>query len=255
MGKLGIKAQKGLVEAYFRGQRRLLFLDYDGTLTPFAEKPRGARPDDELLSLLEALCRSQKNEVVIVSGRDRNTLDAWLGELGLGLVAEHGAWVRDKEGEWEVMEHLRTDWKEQIRPILDLYVERTPGSHVEEKEFSLVWHYREADPEEASVKALELKNVLSQVLTSPEVGVLEGSKIVEVKNMGINKGHAAWRWLGGDVWDFVLAMGDDLTDEDLFSALPKSGYSIKVGPSDSRARFRLASVEEARALLKELVSF
>jgi trehalose 6-phosphate synthase/phosphatase len=203
-----------LVNTYFRSLRRLLLLDYDGTLVPFASRPEGAEPDEELISLLEALCGSEANQVVVISGRDRKTLDGWLGQLTLGLVAEHGAWVREKGGEWQVVEHLRTEWKQEVRPTLELYVEKTPGSHIEEKEFSLVWHFREAD-----------------------------------------KGHAAWRWLSRGVWDFVLAMGDDLTDEDLFSALPASAYSVKVGSSASRASFRVSSVEKARAFLKELVSF
>jgi trehalose 6-phosphate synthase/phosphatase len=254
MSKLDIPEKTGLVDTYFGSERRLLLLDYDGTLVPFAPRPQGAKPDEELISLLEALCRSEGNEVVVISGRDKNTLDRWLGQLSIGLVAEHGAWVRERDGEWEVLEHLRTDWKDDVRPTLELYVEKTPGSHIEEKEFSLVWHFREADPETAPLRALELKNVLSQLMTAPDVGILEGSQIVEIKNLGINKGHAAWRWLAGGVWDFVLAMGDDLTDEDLFSAMPKSGYSIKVGSSASKARFRLSSVDEARALLNELVS-
>ncbi|KPJ59302.1 MAG: hypothetical protein AMJ46_11705 [Latescibacteria bacterium DG_63] len=244
-----------LVDTYFGSKRRLLLLDYDGTLVPFAARPEGAKPDEELLTLLEALCRSEGNEVVVISGRDRDTLDSWLGQLSLGLVAEHGAWVRERDDQWEVVEHLRTDWKDEVRPVLELYVEKTPGSHIEEKDFSLVWHFREAvDHERASLQALELKRVLSLSMRAPDVGILEGSSILEIKNLNINKGRAASRWLSGDVWHFVLAMGDDLTDEELFSALPDSAYSIKIGPSASRARFRLHSVEEARALLKELVS-
>ncbi len=254
MSRLHTHEKTELVERYFGSERRLLLLDYDGTLVPFAPRPQGAKPDEELLSLLEALSRSEENEVVVISGRDRNTLDGWLGQLNLGLVAEHGAWIRETGGEWEVLEHLRTDWKDDVRPILELYVEKTPGSHIEEKEFSLVWHFREADPREAPLRALELKNVLSQLMTAPDVGILGGNNILEIKNLSINKGHAAWRWLSGGVWDFVLAMGDDFTDEDLFSALPKSGFSIKVGTSTSKARFRVQSVDEARALLKELVS-
>jgi trehalose 6-phosphate synthase/phosphatase len=244
-----------LVNTYFRSLRRLLLLDYDGTLVPFASRPEGAEPDEELISLLEALCGSEANQVVVISGRDRKTLDGWLGQLTLGLVAEHGAWVREKGGEWQVVEHLRTEWKQEVRPTLELYVEKTPGSHIEEKEFSLVWHFREADPEVASSRAAELKAVLSQLVAESEVGVMEGNNILEIKNLGINKGHAAWRWLSRGVWDFVLAMGDDLTDEDLFSALPASAYSVKVGSSASRASFRVSSVEKARAFLKELVSF
>lgn len=245
--------QKKLIRSYFDSDNNIILLDYDGTLVPFAEKPQKAKPDDELLSILNKLSKNPKNEVVIVSGRDRDTLDRWFGNRNLGLIAEHGVWIKDKGKSWETIEPLRDDWKEQISPFLEWYEDRTPGSFIEEKDFSLVWHYRKTDPKLASLRARELKDALLQLTANLNLGVLEGSKIIEIKSIGINKGRAALHWLSKGSWGFVLAIGDDWTDEDLFAVLPESAYSIKVGLSPSKAKFNLNSVWEVRSLIKGLV--
>ena len=99
-------------------------------------------------------------------------------------------------------------------------MDRTPGSLIEEKDYSLVWHYRKSEPELASNRARELKEALLQFTTNLGLGVLEGNKVIEVKNAGINKGHAALKWVANEYFDFILAAGDDRTDEDIFHVLP-----------------------------------
>ena len=205
------------------------------------------------MEVLKVLSQHPNNEVMVISGRDKAILDQWLGNLELGLVAEHGVWIKEKGGSWEMIEPLRNDWKDQIRPILEVYVDRTPGSFMEEKEFSLVWHYRKADPELASVRARELKEALLYLTANLKLGVMEGSGVIEIKDAGINKGRAAIRWISKRRWGFILAAGDDWTDEDLFAALPKGAYSIKVGLNPSRARFNVSTHREIRSLLRELI--
>jgi len=169
------------------------------------------------------------------------------------LIAEHGAWFKEKGKDWETIEPLQNDWKEEIWPILELYVDRTPGSFIEEKEFSLVWHYRKADPELAQVRARELKDGLLDLTANLDLGVLEGSKAIEIKNAGINKGRVALHWISKGNWDFILAIGDDLTDEDVFEVLPERAYSIKVGFDISKAKFNLDSYIEVRRLLERFL--
>ncbi|HEX15863.1 MAG: bifunctional alpha,alpha-trehalose-phosphate synthase (UDP-forming)/trehalose-phosphatase [Deltaproteobacteria bacterium] len=239
-----------LLEDYRGAKRRLLFLDYDGTLVPFSSRPEMAAPPPELLEVLRKLGVQRGNEVVIISGRDRGTLERWFGSLPVSLVAEHGAWI--KEGEWQAALPLEDSWKEEIRPILEFYTDRTPGSFIEEKDFSLVWHYRRADPELAEIRARELKDELLTLTANLNLGVLEGSKVLEVKDTSINKGRAALRWLE-ESWDFIFAVGDDWTDEDIFAVLPQWAYSIRVGLSPSQARFNILSHTQVRELLEELV--
>jgi trehalose 6-phosphate synthase/phosphatase len=137
-----------------------------------------------------------------------------------------------------------------MKPILNRYKQRTPGALVEEKDFSLVWHYRKADPELAWVRVSELKETLYFLTANLEVEVAEGNKIVEVKNAGINKGQAAMNWISKKKWGFILAVGDDLTDEDLFRELPDDAYSIKVGLAPSRAKLRFKTQSEVLPFLK-----
>ncbi|MGD8501104.1 MAG: bifunctional alpha,alpha-trehalose-phosphate synthase (UDP-forming)/trehalose-phosphatase [Phycisphaerales bacterium] len=242
-----------LAEDCRKSNKRLFLLDYDGTLVGFKGKPAEAGPDDEIIALLQRLSRDPKNTVVIISGRDRTTLEDWLGDIGAALVAEHGGWIRREDRKWQNPVPFDMTWKESIRPILELYADRTPGSTVEEKDFSLVWHYRRADPELACVRGQELRVALVNLTENLDVGVFEGDKILEVKSQGVNKGRAAEHWMAERDWDFILAAGDDYTDEEMFSALPNGAYSIKVGFTASNARFNVDSVKEIRLLLKRLL--
>jgi trehalose 6-phosphate synthase/phosphatase len=228
-------------------------LDYDGTLVPLAQKPAEAVPDKALVELLTALAKEAGNEVVIVSGRVKEQLERWFGRLDLGLVAEHGVWIRERGGEWETIEPLEGHWKAEVRPILEFYVDRTPGSALEEKDFSLAWHYRRVDPELAVVRARELADTLQGLTANFNLGVLWGDKVIEIKSGAVNKGRAALRWISKADWDFIMAIGDDRTDEDVFACLPSFAYSIRVGMNPSRARFNLRSPLAVRSLLEELV--
>ncbi|HYG24260.1 MAG TPA: bifunctional alpha,alpha-trehalose-phosphate synthase (UDP-forming)/trehalose-phosphatase [Verrucomicrobiae bacterium] len=245
------RAQIGLVQQYRATSRRALLLDYDGTLVPFADNPKAARPDAELLDIISALAAEPANEVAIVSGRPRVDLEEWFGSFPISLIAEHGMWLRARGGEWRVLRPVSIDWKERVRPILQLYVDRLPGALLEEKEYSLAWHYRRADPEQASLRAQELMDDLSGYTRNIDVQVLEGNKVIEIRNTGVNKGTAALEWLGNQASDFILGVGDDWTDEDLFRALPPPACSIRVGMAKTSAQFHLASHAAVRRLLKE----
>ena len=234
---------------YRNAERRLLFFDYDGTLREFTKRPDEAVPDSGLLSILEKLTKDPRNEVVIVSGRDRYFLERHFAEAGVGLVAGHGVWIRSKGEEWRLSEPLSDEWKKILLPIMERFSLRTPGASVEEKDYSLAWHYRRAEPDLSVVRVAELKEALLGFINSYQLTVLEGNRVLEVKPSGINKGRGAAFWLAREAWDFILALGDDVTDEDLFAVIPKKGYPVKVGPGSSRAKFFLESPREVRRLL------
>ena len=250
--KLSPAAQDTLKQKYDASNRRLLLLDYDGTLVGFRGRPGQAGPDQEIKDILGALTRDSANLVTIISGRDKDTLDKWLGTIGVQIVAEHGGWLRERSGDWRSFQPISEEWKDTIRPILDLYADRTPGSHVEEKDFSLVWHYRRAEPALADVRTHELRDALVNMTENMDVGVFEGSKILEVRKHGINKGRAAEHLMQQNNWSFLLAAGDDYTDEEMFAVMPEEAYSIKVGSSLSKARFNVDTVQNIRNLLKKL---
>ena len=192
------------------------------------------------------------NEVTIVSGRPRQTLENWFGKLPISLIAEHGVWLRNKDLDWRMLKTMTNDWKQAVRPILQLFVDRLPGALLEEKEFSLAWHYRRADLDQASLRAKELLDDLTGYTRNIDVQVFEGNKVIEVRNSGINKGTAAREWLTGQTPEFILGIGDDWTDEDMFRALPATAFSVRVGVANTAARFFLASHTAVRRLLREL---
>ncbi len=251
---LNKKEENRLCDRYEKAEKRILFLDYDGTLVGFQPKPEMARPDGELLALLQDIAKSEKNRVVIISGRDKNTLEEWLGTLPVDLVASHGLWIKEKKSAlWHQTEMIDNSWKKEIRPLLEMTMDRTPGSLIEEKEFSLAWHYRRCEPELANIRLSELKDALIALTTMGNIGLLEGKKVLEIKDTTVNKGRAAGMLLSDRNYDFILAAGDDMTDEDLFSLLyRKDDYTIKVGKGETQAGHYVKDPEEIRRVLTRL---
>jgi trehalose 6-phosphate synthase/phosphatase len=249
------RLKRELLTGYEQATNRLLLLDYDGTLVSFKKKPEQAKPDEELLTLLKELAADVKNRVVVISGRDRDSLWKWLAGTKVDLVAEHGAWIRDYDfTDWEsTQKGNATDWKANIYPLLEVFAERTPGAFIEEKSSALVWHYRNSEPELGSLRAKELVDNIRVMLNATGLQVLSGNKVIEVKPVDINKGKAAAIWLEKDDWDFILGMGDDWTDEDIFTILPEDAWSVKVGfAAFTKAHYYLESQDAARSLLNSL---
>lgn len=258
MTHLDRETEEELLAQYRSAERCLLLLDYDGTLVGFHGRAESARPDDALLSLLTQLAADEKNCVVVISGRDHVTLERWIGATGVDIVAEHGArFRRHPAEEWSLVEEgVSGNWQDQIRPVMDIYVDRTPGAYLEDKGTALVWHFRRAEPELGSLRAKELMETLESYVANTALHVMQGSKVIEVKQSSVNKGRAAQRWLADEPpYDFVLAIGDDVTDEDLFAALPQSGHSIKVRrAAQSKADYYISNSAEVRRFLARLRS-
>jgi trehalose 6-phosphate synthase/phosphatase len=238
---------------YASARRRLLLLDYDGTLVPLVQRPDLAAPDERTIALLRTLSEHPGNTVVVISGRDKTTLDRWFGHTGANLVAEHGVWIKKRsDPEWRMLSQFSNDWKAHIRPIFELYADRLPGAFVEEKDYVLTWHYRTADPEQGPVVARELADHVTHYTANIDIQVIRGNKVIEARNAGANKGAAVASWLKGSKYDFVLALGDDNTDEDMFSQTPPYAYSIRVGVINTCARFNLRNPTQVIQLLWSL---
>jgi len=131
MKRLSNEARAQLVASYRTSRNRLFLLDYDGTLIGFFDDPESASPDERLIRIVEQLSSDPNNQVVIISGRDRHTLTRWLGQLKVNMIAEHGAFVRHTAGDWMCRSVQSEDWKDAVRPIMELTMDRTPGSLVE----------------------------------------------------------------------------------------------------------------------------
>jgi trehalose 6-phosphate synthase/phosphatase len=238
-----------IVRAYKRARRRLLLLDYDGTLIKFAPTPDAAHPTHKLLALLDKLSREQGNTVVIISGRDRETLEHTFAGLPVSLAAEHGCFLKNHEGTWQNVCDTDQSWKLPIRQAMNAHALTLPGSFVEEKASALVWHYRQAAASAAKKAARKLSRHLAGHIQSNDLRLVPGHKIVEVRKAGTDKGQAAEHWLGRESWDFVLSAGDDTTDEDMFAAMPSTAFTIKIGRGHTIARQRLSNPAALRTLL------
>lgn len=232
----------------------VLLLDYDGTLVDFTPTPELAAPDAALRGLLQRLAARPDTTVHIVSGRPRETLETWLGDLPVGLHAEHGLWSRMRpDAPWRVLEGMPRGWKERVRPLLEGFTARVPGSFVEEKSSSLAWHYRQVESEFGSHQARELRLLLADVL-EPELEVLPGNKVVEVRPRGVNKGRVVAKVVeAAPPGALVVAVGDDRTDEDLFAALPQDAMAIHAGSRPTRAHYRVSGPAGVRKLLAALL--
>jgi trehalose 6-phosphate synthase/phosphatase len=248
------ETEKFIRNEYDLAENRIIFLDYDGTLVGFKTNIDLASPDESLYVLLNDLTDDPANHVFIISGRKYDTLEEWFGHLPINLIAEHGVWQKPLRQEWQRQPGLNDQWKQEIMPILEGFTDRTPGSFIEEKSFSLVWHYRKVESGLGELRANELMDRLRYYTSDKGLQLLPGDKVIEVKNVEINKGKAALTWLEDQSYDFIMAIGDDYTDEDIFKAVPADAITIKVGSQVSAARYHLRGPVEVRHFLSSLVT-
>lgn len=255
--KLKVKEVSGqienqIIEHYSNVESRLILLDYDGTLTPLARLPHLAFPDDELIKLLQRLAENEKNEIVVISGRPVKVLEEWFGQIPLSLIAEHGAFYKQIGMNWQQTVPVNANWKPSVIPLLGLFTERCAGTFVEEKSLSLAWHYRNAEKGLGFLRSRELINALVELSSHLDFQIIEGNKVIETRARGIDKGIAASLWLKKKQYDFVLAIGDDKTDEDLFKVIPTTQYSIRVGLTQSVAKYNFKQQRDVLIFLRKL---
>jgi len=249
---LSPKNRLRIIKQYKKSNHRLFLIDYDGTLVPDHLRFKQNKPFLDVTSTINLLNQDEKNKVVIVSGREKEFLEKWFQNSKSDFIAEHGAWLKKGSDEWKTIEPLKKEWKNQIKPILYLFKSRTPGSFIQEKEYSISWHYINTDPTFGRIRAMELMDSLTYLTSNLNLEVYHGENFIEIKPTGINKGFAAYQWITENDWDFILAIGDDWSDEITFSYLPEYAYSIKVGQGISGSKYNIRSSTEVRALLKEL---
>jgi len=267
---------------------RFFFLDYDGTLAPIVPNPSDAKPSPKVKSILSKLCEVDGNFVYIISGRDRNCLEDWLGDIGdIGFSAEHGCFLKlihkkashatpsskeepngahESNGLWiDIPKEKGMDikWIPNVISLMKDFCFQCPGSAIEKKTYALVWHYRNAqnsyNPESLALKLIE--NLKS--MDGGHFNVIHGKKNVEVRPSGINKGIVVKELLDRhchDNVDFVLCIGDDTTDEDMFQQLSKEKgiqnvFTVRVGEEESTSALNyVKKQEEVIQILEMLVS-
>jgi len=214
-----------------------LFFDYDGTLAPFEKIPENAKPTPELFEALDKIDNDPKTDLILITGRDKFTFNKWFGQ----------------EKDWVMLEALTNNWFDAILPVLENFMDRTPGSLIEEKAYSLAWHYRNLDPDLGKRRASQLVSTLKGLIANHNIEILEGDKVIEVKVSGVNKGRSANKMLLGKDYDFIFAIGDDVTDEYMFKELPEETYTVKVGLKKTVANFYVDGTNQVKKLLEDFV--
>ncbi|XP_073039689.1 probable alpha,alpha-trehalose-phosphate synthase [UDP-forming] 7 isoform X1 [Primulina eburnea] len=258
-----------IVDAYCQAKSRAILLDYDGTLMP--QNSIVKTPSAQVISLLNRLSADPRNIVFMVSGRGRDSLSRWFLPCNkLGLAAEHGYFLR-----WPQLEEWETSaqssdfgWMHLAEPVMKSYTEATDGSGIERKESALVWHYQDADPVFGFSQAKEMLDHLESVLANEPVAVKSGQFIVEIKPQGVTKGIVAEKVFAsmaenGKKVDFVLCVGDDRSDEDMFEIIGNAVsrrllhhntevFACTVGQKPSKAKYYLDDSSEVIEMLESL---
>tara|TARA_B100000427_G_scaffold268848_1_gene234960 strand:- start:389 stop:2593 length:2205 start_codon:yes stop_codon:yes gene_type:complete len=251
--KIDENHKKNILKSFKASKKNIIILDYDGTLVDFKENPELAIPDKNLISLIKKLNDKPQTEIIIVSGRDKKFLNKWFGKLGIKLIAEHGHYQKLDNENWTEKIAESNLWIEDFIPLFETFTDRTPGTFIERKQNSLVWHYRKSDPELASDRVVEFKTVLKSLI-SEELQILDLNKAIEIISVRINKGVALNKVLKVEDFDFIICIGDDMSDEYMFNILPDESVTIKVGNKNSNAKYFIKNSFEVRKLLENMIS-
>ncbi len=247
--KVNTVIKKEIVTKFNSASNKILFLDYDGTMVPFEKLPENAKPTQRVFDILDALHQKPNTKIIIITGRDRDTIQEWFGHKDYTLITEHGAWLKEKNKDWELMERVDNYWFKSIAPILESFTDRTPGSLVEEKRYSLAWHFRNVDPDLGKKRANSLKTTIQQLIANHNLEILEGDKVLEIKVSGVSKGKSASKMLLEKEYDFIFAIGDDWTDEHMFKELPNTAFTVKVGLKNTVAQYYVNDIDQVHELL------
>jgi trehalose 6-phosphate synthase/phosphatase len=255
------EARRGITRSFAGARRRVVFLDYDGTLRELAPSPELAAPTPEIYRLLARLAALPATTVHLVSGRARTTMEAWFGTLPIVLHAEHAYVVREPGGDWRPVVEVDLSWLPGIERALRRAASAVPGAVVERKDSSVAWHYRQADPATARIAVADVLATLEPLVGATSAQVVRGRRVLEVRARGVDKGKAvgALATTGVAEDDVVLAAGDDTTDLDLYRALPAQAIVFHVGDARlhaalPRPAYRVASPCALRELLDALVT-
>jgi trehalose 6-phosphate synthase/phosphatase len=242
-----------LIEKFKNASNKMIFLDYDGTLVNYELIPKNAKLSEQINEILIKLIDKPNVKVVIISGRGYQEIDKLLVHLPIDIVAEHGAMMK-VNGVWKNQINIDDTWKKGVMDIFKQIIFSCPESFIEEKRFSLAWHYRNTDPESGYAHSRELIRLLGKTVDFNNLKILDGNKVVEVLTNENGKGKAVKRLIEQTNYDFILSVGDDATDEEMFEFFlhDSNAYTVKVGNGNTFAKDKVADINDVMLLLKQL---
>ncbi len=246
-----------LLSSKLKSNKKLnIFLDYDGTLVPIARRPELALPSPQLKALLNEA--NTGLNLIIVSGRPRDFFDQHFPVNSCHMFAEYGAFFRERgQDKWHDL--LSPASFEEVKSLcletFRTFEARVPRSFTEIKERSLVFHYRESEQIYAKTQALELRELLDQSLNRTMYNATLGKRTVEVRSAICQKQEAVKYYLekyaADDKDSEFICMGDEATDEAMYTVFPERNISFHVGKLSYHARYSVKSPEEALGIIAQ----
>jgi trehalose 6-phosphate synthase/phosphatase len=242
-----------MVKKFNKASNKMILLDYDGTLVNYELIPKNAKLSEQINEILIKLIDKPKVKIVIISGRAYQEIDKLLVHLPIDIVAEHGAMIKE-DGVWKNQINIDDTWKKGVIDIFNQVTFTCPESYIEEKKFSLAWHYRNTDQQSGHTKSRELIRLLENSVDLNYLKILDGNKVVEVLTKENGKGKAVKRLIQQTDYDFILSVGDDVTDEEMFEFFldDSNAYTVKVGNGETFAKDKVADINDVMLLLKQL---
>lgn len=244
---------KTCVEKFNNSRNRILLLDYDGTLVNFSKTPDNVKPKEKLIKIIKKLNKKFKTKIIIITGRKKEDIENLIGHIQIEIIAEHGAFKKEKD-KWKVQFIDKGIWKKNISYILEKIAKTCPNSFIEEKNFSLAWHYRKVKIQLGYKQSRKLIRILRKKNVVYNLKTLDGNKVIEIMSNKIGKGKSIEKLIRNKNYDYILSIGDDKTDEEMFEFLlnNKNAITIKVGKGKTFAKNRLKNSKEVILLLEEL---
>jgi len=252
--RFSVQIQTKILTDYYTRKKRLIIFDYNGTLTPL-RKNVNTPPSKDVISLLKNLGSDKKNKIVIISDTNKEYLEKWFSGVPVDLMACSDVAVKTQGEDWLVTERVSNEWKKEVMPILEKYNDRSPGAFIEEKGYSLTWHFDKVTKELGEIRSRELMDELLSFTEKDSLQVHEGERLIEIKNAGLYKGKSLQLYFDIDKWDFIWAAGDDWTNETMFEHLPSNAYTVKVGMSATNAKYTVKHQEDIIEFWKSVVNY
>ena len=272
-----------LLNAYTRANYRYFFLDYENTLQSYDDENNSPsssklKPSPKLLTLLGNLTKDERNRIFIVTNQQKEFLSEAFKEVNdIGLAGEYGFFYKPpKEKDYTKFSTLFSlkdwSWKETVLKILQSFKAKTEGSYIVNKEATIAWYYKDCDSYFGHLQANELTSHLNNIFEGGRIDVVNGKDCVEIKPKNVNKGYFISHiiqneFLNSKYVDFVMAIGDDDSDEEMFKYLSSMEFQfnqlkkkekeivtfgVTVGKKPSTAKYFLNEVNEIILYLDSL---
>ena len=216
-----------------------------------------------------------------MNGSDVNLINLiFIAIPNLGLASEHGFFYKypknmrknenNEESEWKELFHIKDwSWKDSVLNMLQGFTEKTEGSYITKKEAMVSWYYKDCDIYFGHVQANEINTHLQNIYENCKIDIVNGKGYVEIKPKNVNKGYFISHIIKQQFVekfdpDFILAVGDDISDEEMFKYLNSvhnqlsffkeniKTFSCTICRKPSSAKYYLNEINEVYEYLESL---